>query len=351
MMRVPAQGYDVTIGRGLIDEIGALIPTGRAFIVSDENVSKAGWADRAARSLGPRLLGMHVVAPGERSKTLNELDTTLDNLLEVGIERTDLVMAVGGGMVGDLAGLASAIVKRGCNFVQVPTTLLAQADAAIGGKAGINTRQGKNLIGAFHRPAAVVIDIASLETLPARELRAGYAEIVKYGVIGDPGFFAWCEPHGAALLAGDEAARVEAIETCVRAKIAHVAGDERDTEGRRALLNFGHSFGHAIESETALPHGEAVAIGMVLALRLSVERGLCPPKDARRVEAHLAAVGLPTRFGDADPAQLIARMTHDKKSRDGRMRLVLARRIGEAFVDDSVGVAELEEFLAGLVVG
>ena len=351
MIRIPAPGYDVMIGRGLIDGIDALIPPGRAFIVTDENVAEAGWPDRAARSLGPRLIGIHVATPGEKNKNLNELDNILDNLLEAGIERTDLVMAVGGGLVGDLAGLASAIVKRGCNFIQVPTTLLAQADAAIGGKAGINTRQGKNLIGAFHRPAAVVIDTASLETLPARELRAGYAEIVKYGVIGGARFFAWCEAHGAALLAGDEAARVQAIETSVRAKIALVAEDERDTEGRRALLNFGHSFGHALESETGLPHGEAVAIGMVLALRLSVERGLCPPGDARRVEAHLAAVGLPTRLSDVDPARLVARMAHDKKARDGRMRLILAGGIGEAFVGDGVEAAELQDFLSGLVVG
>jgi len=346
VIRVDAPGYPVLIGAGLADRAGALLPAGgRSFVVTDANVAAAGWADRVAASLGGPV-ATHVVDPGERSKSLGELERLLDALLEAGIERGDRVVAVGGGVVGDLAGLAAALVKRGCRLVQVPTSLLAQADAAIGGKTAINTRQGKNLIGAFHRPEAVLVDLATLRTLPERELRAGYAEVVKYGLIGDAPFFAWCEQAAGALLAGDEAARRHAITTSVRAKAAAVAADERDANGERALLNFGHSFGHAIEAETGLPHGEAVATGMALAFRLSARRGLCAAADAERVEAHLAAVGLPTRLGRADPVRLAARMAQDKKCRDGRLRLVLARGIGAAFLDDGVDPAGLAAFLA-----
>jgi 3-dehydroquinate synthase len=237
------------------------------------------------------------------------------------------------------------VLKRGCGFVSFPTSLLAQADSAIGGKTAVNARQGKNLIGAFHRPVAVVIDVATLATLPARELRAGYAEVVKYGLIGDSAFFAWCEEHGRDLIAGDEAARLHAVETSVRAKAAIVAQDERDTGGPRALLNFGHSFGHAIEAESGLPHGEAVALGMALAFRMSVERGLCTRADADRVAAHLGRVGLPVRPHGMDAGALAARMAHDKKRRGAGLRLVLARRIGEAFVADGITVAEVGAFL------
>jgi 3-dehydroquinate synthase len=311
----------IRIGEGLIG--GAALPPGRLFLVTDANVAAAGWPDR----LGADFAGRFVLPPGEASKSLAQTEALLDALIEAGIGRDDHVVALGGGMVGDVAGFAAAILKRGCAWIAVPTTLLAQADAAIGGKTGVNARQGKNLIGAFHPPALVLIDPGALATLPARELRAGYAEVVKYGLIGDAGFFAWCEAHGAALLAGDEAARLYAIETCVRAKTALVAGDERDTEGRRALLNFGHSFGHAIEAEAGLPHGEAVAIGMAMAFELSVERGLCPAADAARAIAHLAAVGLPVRT-EVAPARLAERMAHDKKGG----ALVLTRGIGRAFL-------------------
>jgi len=312
----------IRIGHGLIGE-AALPRDGRLFLVTDANVAAAGWPDR----LGADFAGRFALIPGEASKTLGEVGRLLDALIEAGIGRADHVVAVGGGVVGDVAGFAAAVLKRGTGWIAVPTSLIAQADAAIGGKTGVNARQGKNLIGAFHSPALVLVDPAALDTLPAEEMRAGYAEVVKYGLIGDPDFFAWCEANGAALLAGDRAARLHAIETCLRAKTALVAGDERDTEGKRALLNFGHSFGHAIEAETGIRHGEAVAIGMVLALRLSVERGLCPPADLERVVAHLAAVGLPVAT-DADPAALAARMAHDKKGAD----LVLARGIGRAFL-------------------
>jgi 3-dehydroquinate synthase len=311
----------IQIGEGLIGT--AALPEGKLFLVTDGNVEAAGWPDR----LGADFAGRFVLAPGEGSKTLAATGALLDAMLEAGLGRADHAVAVGGGVVGDVAGFAAALLKRGCNWIAVPTSLLAQADAAIGGKTAVNARQGKNLIGAFHPPAQVLIDPNALATLPARELRAGYAEVVKYGLIADPGFFAWCEANGAALLAGDRPARRHAIETCVRAKTAFVAGDERDTKGRRALLNFGHSFGHAIEAETGLPHGEAVAIGMAMAFELSVARGLCPPEDAARAIAHLAAAGLPVRT-DVGPARLAARMAHDKKGG----ALVLTRGIGRAFL-------------------
>lgn len=302
---------------------GAALPPGRHFLVTDDNVAAAGWPER----LGADFAGRFILAPGEASKTLATVERLLDAMLEAGIARNDCVVAVGGGVVGDVAGFAAALLKRGCRWAAVPTSLIAQADAAIGGKTAVNARQGKNLIGAFHDPAAVLIDPATLATLPAAELRAGYAEVVKYGLIADPDFFAWCEANGAAVIAGDEAARRYAIETCVRAKTAIVEADPRDESGVRATLNFGHSFGHAIEAETGMRHGEAVAIGMAMALRLSVERGLCPPEDAERALAHLASVGLPVDSA-VDPDRLAWRMAHDKKAG----ALVLTRGIGRAFL-------------------
>ena len=327
MIRLKDAAYPVLIGTGLIGRLSELLPPDRYFLVTDENVAAAGWAEQA--SAGLDVLGTHRLPPGEQTKDFRHLEALIDALLEAGIERRDRVLAVGGGVVVDVAGFAAAIVKRGCGFVPVPTSLLAQADAAIGGKTAIDTRQGKNLVGAFHQPDAVIIDVATLATLPERELRAGYAEVVKYGLIGDAAFFEWCEANASALLAGDEAARLHAVEAAVRAKLARVAGDERDTSGRRALLNFGHSFGHAIEAETGLPHGEAVAIGMAMAFRLAVERGLCPARDADRVIAHLASVGLPVET-EVSADRLAARMRHDKKGG----ALVLTRGIGRAFLAD-----------------
>ncbi|MEA3048163.1 MAG: 3-dehydroquinate synthase [Sphingomonadales bacterium] len=321
MKRIDALGYEVLIGEGLIGQ--ADLPEGRLFLVTDANVAQAGWPDR----LGAQWAGRFVLPPGESSKSLAEAERLLVAMVDAGIGRADHVVAVGGGVVGDVAGFAASILKRGCGWIAVPTSLLAQADSAVGGKTGVNAPQGKNLIGAFHQPALVLIDPDALGTLPERELRAGYAEVVKYGLIGDPVFFAWCEANCAALLAGDKAARLHAIETCVAAKVEAVASDEMDTKGRRALLNFGHSFGHAIEAETGLRHGEAVAIGMAMAFRLSVERGLCPPEDADRAIAHLESAGLPTAT-DVDPARLAARMVHDKK---GAAR-ILTRGIGKAFL-------------------
>jgi 3-dehydroquinate synthase len=320
--------YPILLEQGLLDRAGeALSPysrDGRIVAVSDEIV----WAAQGARLEASGLDVVPVlVPPGEGSKSWAQIEALIDRLLDLGVERNDAILAFGGGMVGDLAGFAAAILKRGCRYVQVPTTLLAQVDSSVGGKTAINARAGKNLIGAFHQPSLVLIDPTTLDSLPERELRAGYAEAVKYGLIGDPPFFDWCEANAGALLAGDPGARLHAIETCVRTKAAIVAEDERETKGRRALLNFGHTLGHAIEAETGILHGEAVAIGMAMAFRRSVKLGLCPPEEAERVIAHLETVGLPTAT-DVEPARLQARIRHDKK---GGAR-VLTRGIGKAFL-------------------
>jgi 3-dehydroquinate synthase len=339
--------YPIRIGEGLLDRadehLAPYADGGPLVVVSDEQV----WAAQGHRFLGLPVEPVLVPA-GEASKSWVTLERLCDRLLALGVERSAYIVAFGGGMVGDLAGFAAAILKRGIGYVQVPTSLLAQVDSSVGGKTAINAAAGKNLIGAFHQPSAVLIDPLTLVTLPERELRAGYAEVVKYGLIGDPSFFAWCEANGGALLGGDAGARVHAIETCVRAKAAIVAEDERETSGRRALLNLGHTFGHALEAEAGfsgeLLHGEAVAIGMALAFRFSAERGSCPAEDAERVEAHLAACGLPTRTR-ADPGALVRRMAGDKKAEGGRTPFILARGIGEAFVDQSVDLSEVEDFL------
>lgn len=346
-------GYAVLIGQDLLGRAGEYLApfarAGRLAVVSDEQV----WAAQGGRLVeGLAAAGVEavplLVASGEGSKTWVVVAELVDRLLALELGRQDHVVAFGGGVIGDLAGFAASILKRGCGLVQIPTSLLAQVDSSVGGKTAINVGAGKNLVGTFHQPALVLIDPATLTTLPPRELRAGYAEVVKYGLIGDPAFFAWCEEQGAALLAGDEAALLHAIATCVAAKAAVVAQDERETGGKRALLNFGHTFGHALEAEAGyserLLHGEAVAIGMVLAFRFSVERGLCPAEDARRVEAHLEAAGLPTRF-NADPDALIAHMRQDKKAGAEGIAFILARGIGQAFVDQSVEVADLRAFL------
>jgi 3-dehydroquinate synthase len=343
-----ARSYRIDIAAGLLGRAGeALAPYargGRLVVVSDDNV----WAAQGEKLRGPGLAVEPVIVPaGEASKSWDQLQHLVERLLALGVERSDHIVALGGGMVGDLAGFAASILKRGCPYVQVPTTLLAQVDSSVGGKTAINAAGGKNMVGAFHQPAYVLIDPETLATLPPRELRAGYAEVVKYGLIDDPAFFAWCEVNGAALLAGEGKARLHAIEHCVRAKARIVGEDERETKGRRALLNLGHTFGHAVEAESgyAVLHGEAVAIGMVLAFRFSAARGLCRPEDAGRVEAHLASVGLPTRMGVGTAQSLVTHMASDKKASGGRVAFILARGIGEAFVDTSVDLAEVEAFL------
>lgn len=351
------RSYPVRIERGLLsragEAIGAVAKNRRIALVGDENV--AGHVDTLLASLAAAgFEGNAILLPaGEGSKGWATLETLVDSLLNFGVARGDHVIALGGGVIGDLAGFACAIAKRGVGFVQVPTTLLAQVDSSVGGKTGINTRRGKNLVGAFHQPGLVLIDPDVLDTLPARELRAGYAEVVKYGLIDDAEFFAWCEANGPALLAGDVALREYAIHHSVAAKARIVAADEHETNGLRALLNLGHTFGHALEAEAgydgSLLHGEAVAAGMAQAFAFSAERGLCAPEDAARVAAHLRAVGLPTNAREAgvtaSGATLVEHMRHDKKATGGVLPFLLARGIGQTFLDKTVDLADVAAFL------
>jgi 3-dehydroquinate synthase len=354
------RSYAIDIAAGALDRAGDLLAPyargGRLVIVTDRNVAAtqlprlAAALDKAGITADPIIL-----APGEAAKSWANLEELTDALLARGVERGDHVVALGGGVIGDLVGFAAAILKRGCGFVQVPTTLLAQVDSSVGGKTAINSRAGKNLIGAFHQPAYVLIDPDVLDTLPPREVRSGYAEVVKYGLIDDAAFFAWCEAKGAALLAGDAEARRHAIAHSVRAKAAIVGDDEREISGRRALLNLGHTFGHALEAETGfsdrLHHGEAVAAGMALAFRFSAAQGLCPAADADRVTAHLAACDLPVTLraagADAPGERLVAHMAHDKKMAGGRLPFLLARGIGRTFLAKDVDLADVAAFLEG----
>jgi 3-dehydroquinate synthase len=343
------RSYPIHIETGLLGRAGKMLApyarNGRIIVISDEIV----WAlqgGRLAIDAEPILL-----PPGEGSKSWAALEALIDRLLALGVERSDHIVAFGGGVIGDLAGFAAAILKRGCGLIQIPTTLLAQVDSSVGGKTGINAAAGKNLVGAFHQPATVLIDPACLGTLPPRQLRAGYAEVVKYGLLGDADFFAWCEAEGERLIAGDGVAREHAIHVSVAAKAAIVAADERETGGSRALLNLGHTFAHALEAETGfsdrLLHGEAVAIGMALAFRFSAERGLCAAADAERVSDHLQAMGLATNLGSiqASGAALVAHMRHDKKASSGRLPFILVRGIGQAFIDMEVDPADVVAFL------
>lgn len=351
------RSYDVVIEAGLLARAGALlapIARGRPMpIVADEAVAPHLETLRASLSAAGIASEAIVLPAGEGSKSWATLELLMDRLLALGVERRDHVIALGGGVIGDLVGFASAILKRGCGFVQVPTTLLAQVDSSVGGKTGINTRAGKNLVGAFHQPAIVLIDPTTLDTLPLREVRAGYAEVAKYGLIDDPEFFAWCEANAGRLLAGDPEAREIAIARSVAAKARIVGEDERETSGRRALLNLGHTFGHALEAEAgfdgSLLHGEAVAAGMALAFAFSASRGLCPPEDAARVAAHLRAAGLPDGLAaagiSASGARLVDHMRHDKKMEGGTLALLLARGIGQTYVDRGVALEEIAAFL------
>jgi 3-dehydroquinate synthase len=351
------RSYDVRIERGLLGRAGEILaPLSRGrrmAIVTDGNLSQhlaTLQASLHAAGVGSEAI---VLAPGEATKSWSVLESLTDRLLDLGIERSDHVIALGGGVIGDLVGFATAILKRGCKFVQMPTTLLAQVDSSVGGKTAINTRAGKNLIGAFHQPALVLIDPDTLDTLPLRQLRAGYAEVVKYGLIDDPYFFAWCEANGAALLAGDPDARAYAIAHSVAAKARIVAEDETETSGRRALLNLGHTFGHALEAETGfsdrLFHGEGVAAGMALAYGFSAQQGLCSGVDAARVVAHLRDVGLPASLSDcgitASGETLVGHMMHDKKMEGGTLPFLLARGIGRTYLDKSVDLAAVAAFL------
>ena len=292
-----------------------------------------------------------IVPPGETSKSLATWSEVVDQLLTQKVDRHTTIVALGGGVVGDLAGYAAAATLRGLPFVQIPTTLLAQVDSSVGGKTGINAKQGKNLIGAFHQPQLVLADIDVLKTLPPRELRAGYAEIVKAGLIADAAFYEWCETHAAAMLAGDAALLAEAVERAVAFKAAVVGDDEREEKPNdgRALLNLGHTFAHALEAETgytgALLHGEAVATGLVLATELSAKLGLCPQEDPGRIAAHLAAIDLPTRIAGLPADHLLAHMKQDKKMRGGKLTFVLTRGIGQAFTSRDVPEDAVREVL------
>lgn len=347
-----ARSYDIHIGAGLVDRLGALVPAElrarTAFIVTDSHVApvalarvKAAWDGRSYELVLP---------PGEGTKSPDTLFAVLSWMMAHGADRGGVVIALGGGVIGDIAGLAAALALRGMAYIQIPTTLLAQVDSAVGGKTAVNMPQGKNMIGVFHQPAAVVCDTDMLATLPERERRAGYAEIVKYGLIDDAAFFEWLEGNGADVLALKAEAVAHAVAVSCAAKARIVAQDERD-EGARMLLNFGHTFAHGIETaagyDGSVLHGEAVAAGMAMAADYSEKLGLCT--DAARVKAHLAARSLPTGAAQILPpgraAAIIAAMKHDKKARDGRMTLILTRGIGRAFIEPQADADDVAEFV------
>ena len=362
--RVPVvhgdRSHDIRIGSGLIASAGATLAArfpGRAVaIVTDATVGGL-HGPALEESLSAAGIRHHriTVPPGEATKRFGQLEEVVDQILAHRLERGDIVLALGGGVVGDLAGFAAAIVRRGMGFVQIPTSLLAQVDSSVGGKTGINSRHGKNLIGAFYQPGLVLADTDVLDTLSTREFRAGYAEVAKYGLIDDPGFFSWLEGNWRGVFQGGRD-RVHAIATSCRAKAAVVARDETET-GDRALLNLGHTFGHALEAATAydgnrLVHGEAVAIGMCQAFRFSAKLGLCAPVEAARMANHLKAVGLPTDLhevpgGVGDVDRLMAAIGQDKKVSRGKLTFILARDIGESFIARDVYPAAVRDFLAG----
>ncbi|MBL8568037.1 MAG: 3-dehydroquinate synthase [Phreatobacter sp.] len=352
------RSYDILIGSGLIARAGETIATrfpGRAVaIVTDETVGALHAPTLEAGLAAAGIRHHRIVVPaGEATKRFAMLEEVVDQILGHRLERGDIVLALGGGVVGDLAGFAAAIVRRGMGFVQMPTSLLAQVDSSVGGKTGINSRHGKNLIGAFYQPGLVLADTDALDTLSTREFRAGYAEVAKYGLIDDPGFFSWLEANWRGVFQGGRD-RVHAIATSCRAKAAVVARDETET-GDRALLNLGHTFGHALEAITRydgarLVHGEGVAIGMCQAFRFSAKLGLCPPDDADRMAAHLKAVGLPTEAaaipgGVGDVDALMAAIAQDKKVARGKLTFILARGIGRSFIAKDVDAAAVREFL------
>jgi len=351
------RSYDIVIGRQLIEsagpEIARRLPGVRLAVVTDETVAALhlNLLKQSLAAAGIEYV-VSVVTPGEATKSFAGLEKVVDALLAARLERSDAIVALGGGVVGDLAGFAASIVRRGMRYVQIPTTLLAQVDSSVGGKTGINTPHGKNLVGAFHQPSFVLADAGILDTLPPRDFNAGYAEVVKYGIIGDAEFYAWLETNWRAIAAGWPE-REQAIEISCKAKAATVAADERD-EGSRALLNFGHTFGHALEAASGysdrLVHGEAVAIGMILALEFSARMNLCSPDDARRVAAHLTEVGLPTRIdqieGDTPQVETLMQLiAQDKKVARGKLTFILARGIGETFVAKDVAASEVTSFL------
>jgi 3-dehydroquinate synthase len=359
-VRLGDRSYDVLIGAGLLGRFleHAKQPLGdvKYAIVTDEHVAAVQLAvvEEALKQAGCWRASI-VLPAGEKTKSFEQLQKLSESLLLAGLERGDVVVALGGGVVGDLAGFAAAVVRRGVRFVQIPTSLLAQVDSSVGGKTGINTPQGKNLIGSFHQPSLVLADTGVLATLPDRHMRAGYGEVVKYGLLGDRAFYNWLEDNAPLIVARDDAALVHAVHRCVAMKAEIVARDETET-GDRALLNLGHTFGHALEAWTGyserLLHGEGVAIGMCLAFRLSEALGECPLQTAARVAAHIKAIGLPTEIHDLPGSELpssdlmVDLMGQDKKVRDGQLTFILARGIGEAFITRDVSRERVRDFLA-----
>jgi len=355
-----ARSYDIIIGSGVCKDIGAhlqgVLRRPRLTVVTDEIVHELHGKTLSealdAAGIDHREI---VLPPGEGTKDWTHLEVLCDRLLDAKVERGDIVAAFGGGVVGDLVGFAASILRRGVDFIQIPTTLLAQVDSSVGGKTAINTRHGKNLVGAFHQPRLVLADIDFLQTLPDREYLAGYAEVVKYGLIDDAAFFDWLEANSAAISRRDPEALRHAVTVSCRAKARIVAADERE-EGVRALLNLGHTFGHALEAETGygdrLLHGEGIAIGLVLAFDLSAKLGLCPEADAARVRGLFAGHGMhvsPREIDVTDVAALIGHMKQDKKVKDDVVTFILARGIGGAFVSRDVKLDEVEALLAAAV--
>ena len=359
-VELAGRSYEVRVGhdllRDLADHAAPFLRKESVPVVADRN-AREHWGPTVEASLAAagRTARWYDVEPGEGSKGWRELERLTDWLLEEGVDRGDHVVALGGGVVGDLTGFACAILKRGCGFIQVPTTLLAQVDSSVGGKTAINSAAGKNLVGAFHQPALVLADLTALDTLPDREMRAGYAEVLKYGVLGDAEFFAWLEEKGAAVLARDPAALEYAVATSVASKARIVAEDERETTGARALLNLGHTFGHALEAETGfsdrLLHGEAVALGMVLAARYSARRGLLEEEASQRLTRAVDAAGLPAEISALDlrcSGRVLAHhMLHDKKMDAGTLPFLLLRSIGAAFLAKDVALEDVAQFLDG----
>ncbi len=357
-VELAGRSYEVRIGNDLLRNVagqcGDLLRKQRVPVVTDANVA-AHWRDtiEASLSAAGHVARWHVVQPGEGAKSWQGLQALTDWMLAEGVERGDHVLALGGGVIGDLTGFACAILKRGCGFIQLPTTLLAQVDSSVGGKTAINTGAGKNLIGAFHQPSLVLADLGALKTLPDREMRAGYAEVIKYGILGDAEFFDWLAENGTAVLAREPDSLEHAVATSVAAKARIVAEDERETSGTRALLNLGHTFGHALEAETGfsdrLLHGEGVALGMVLAARYSARRGLIASETADRVASAIAASGLPSELFElglaCDGRTLAGHMLHDKKMDAGTLPFLLLKNVGEAFMAHDVALEDVAAFL------
>jgi 3-dehydroquinate synthase len=352
------RSYDIIVGERLLPQaasyIAPLLKNKNVIIISDETVAKL-YLHRLTHALeeGGIRYRCAIVKPGENTKSLSAFSELIETLLEQKPDRNTTLVALGGGVVGDITGFAASILLRGVNFIQIPTTLLAQVDSSVGGKTGINSSFGKNLIGSFHQPELVLADVSTLASLPKRELLAGYAETLKYGLINDKAFFEWLEKNGAALLGGNTELMTKAIVTSCTSKASIVAADEKEG-GVRALLNFGHTFAHALEAETGygdtLLHGEAVAIGMIMAFTLSVAMGLCPKADLDRVQAHYEATGLPASPAAVQPGwdveRLMEHFTRDKKVKDGKMTFVLTRGIGKAFVTQEVNDKSLRDILA-----